>query len=282
MLIDSHQHFWSTARGDYGWLTPKLPTLWRDYLPSDLAPLLAAHGINATVLVQAAPSIEETEYMLGIADATPWVGAVVGWVDFANRDHAKHLARWSNHRKFRGIRPMLQDIADPAWILRPEHAWAFEAIQTHDLHFEFLGTPRHLDTTAELIARYPHLPIVLDHAMKPAIRDRAFEPWAAKMAAIAHQSQAVCKLSGLVTEAAPGWILADLKPYVDHIIAAFGPDRIMWGSDWPVVNLNGSYNNWQAVTMALIGAHPGAQRILGGTAQAFYRISGAANITARI
>jgi L-fuconolactonase len=117
---------------------------------------------------------------------------------------------------------------------------------------------------------------VLDHALKPAIRDNAFEPWATKMTVLARDTSALCKLSGLVTEAGPGWTLADLKPYVDHAVASFGADRIMWGSDWPVVGLNGSYDSWQAVTLALIGAHPGAQRMLGGTAQRFYRIDASA------
>jgi L-fuconolactonase len=272
MRIDAHQHFWSTARGDYGWLGPHLPTLWRDFAPDDLAPLLASHMIDATVLVQAAPSVADTDFMLEIASQVPWVGAVVGWIDFAEPGHRRHLERWTRHKKFRGVRPMLQDIADPAWILDARHAWVFDALAELDLHFEVLGTPRHLETVATLLRRTPKLPVVLDHALKPAIRDGAFEPWAAHMAGLAHETSALCKLSGLVTEANPGWVLADLKPYVDHVVASFGPDRIMWGSDWPVVNLNGSYDSWQAVTMALIGAHPGARAMLGGTAQKFYRI----------
>ncbi len=272
MRIDAHQHFWSIARGDYGWLGPHVPALHRDFGPDDLAPILTRHGIAATVLVQAAPSIAETDFMLAIADATPWVGAVVGWIDFADRTHRRHLKRWARHPKFRGVRPMLQDIADARWILAKDNAWAFDALAELDVHFEVLGQPRHLDAIAALLQRYPALPVVLDHALKPAIRDNAFEPWASKMSALAQHTAALCKLSGLVTEANPGWVLADLKPYVDHVVASFGPDRIMWGSDWPVVGLNGSYDSWQAVTLALIGAHPGSQRMLGGTAQRLYRL----------
>jgi L-fuconolactonase len=134
----------------------------------------------------------------------------------------------------------LQDVADPKWILAKANGAAFEALAELDLHFEFLGQPRHLDIAAALLARYPALPVVLDHGLKPAIRDDAFQPWATKMASLARNTSAFCKLSGLVTEANPGWVLADLKPYVDHVVASFGPDRIMWGSDWPVVDLNGS------------------------------------------
>ena len=273
MLVDAHQHFWSIARGDYGWLTPAAGAIYRDFLPHDLEAHLKHHGITHTVLVQAAPSIEETEYMLGLADATPWIAAVVGWIDFADAAHRRHLERFARHRKFRAVRPMLQDIAETEWVLRPELTWAFRALVDLNLHFEFLGTARHLDTATKLLARHPDLPVVLDHALKPQIRDRAFEPWAGQMTRLANETTAVCKLSGLVTEARPGWTLGDLKPYVDHLVAVFGPDRILWGSDWPVVNSNGSYDSWRAVTQALIGAHPGAHQILGDTARRVYRIA---------
>ena len=167
---------------------------------------------------------------------------------------------------------MIQDLADDGWALRPELDWAFRAVRDLDLHFEFLGLPRHLDTAASLLSRYPDLRVVIDHGLKPQIRDHAFEPWASGMARIARDTKALCKLSGLVTEARTGWVLADLKPYVDHIVACFGPDRVLWGSDWPVVNRNGSYDAWWAVTLALVGAHAGASQILGGTAARIYRI----------
>lgn len=275
MRVDAHQHFWSIERGDYGWLGPALPELWRDFEPADLAPILKRRRIDKSVLVQAAPSVAETDFLLGLANDTPWVGAVVGWVDFGDPSHRRHLDRWAKNPKFRGLRPMLQDISDTEWILDARHAWAFDAMADLDLHFEVLGQPRHFDTVVRLLARYPDLPMVIDHALKPAIRDGAFEPWAAKITELASNTQALCKLSGLVTEAAPGWILADLKPYVDHIATNFGPERVMWGSDWPVVNLNGGYDAWRAATLALLGANPGAQAILGTTAARFYRIYGA-------
>jgi L-fuconolactonase len=271
-FVDAHQHFWSIARDDYGWLTRDLGALYRDFLPRDLENHLKDHGITHTVLVQAAPSIEETEYLLGLADATPWVAAVVGWIDIADRAHHRHLERWSRHAKFRAIRPMLQDIAQTDWALRPECTWAYDAIQDLDLHFEFLGTPRHLPVALRLLERHPRLRMVLDHALKPQIRNHAFEPWATEMASMARNEGVVCKLSGLVTEARTGWTLADLKPYVDHVISEFGPGRVMWGSDWPVVNLNGSYESWRAVTLALVGAHSGVAAILGETARRVYRM----------
>jgi L-fuconolactonase len=273
MRVDAHQHFWSVARSDYGWLTPDVGSIYRNFLPADLAPLIARHGITRTVLVQAAPTVGETDYLLALADATPFVGAVVGWIDFAEPRHRRHLERFSRHPKFRAVRPMIQDLSDDGWALRSELAWAFDAVTELGLHFEFLGKPKHLDVAAELLRRRPGVPVVLDHCLKPAIRNRAFEPWASKIAAIARDSTAVCKLSGLATEAAPGWTTDDLKPYVEHVVAAFGPDRVMWGSDWPVLELNGSYDSWMVATLALIGAHPGVDAMLGGTAARVYRLT---------
>ncbi len=273
MHVDAHQHFWSLARDDYGWLKPELAPIYRNVAPRDLEPYLRHHGITHTVLIQAAPTIEETEYLLGLADATPWIAAVVGWIDFEDQSHRRHLERWSRHAKFRAVRPMLQDIPDTDWILQPKCEWALRTLEDLDLHFEFLGTPRHLNAATMLLQRHPDLRIVLDHALKPQIRDHAFEPWASAMTALARDTTAICKLSGLVTEARRGWTLSDLKPYVDHVVTTFGADRVMWGSDWPVVELNGSYDSWRAVTQALIGAHPGASQILGETARRAYRIA---------
>jgi L-fuconolactonase len=273
MFIDAHQHFWSLGRNDYGWLRPETcGAIYRDVLPVDLEPHLKRHGIGRTVLVQAAPSIEETEYMLGLADATPWVGAVVGWIDFADPSHLGHLRRWANHRKFRAVRPMLQDIEDDGWILDRAFDPVFELLPQLGLHFEVLAQPRHLEVIHALVGRHPEVTFVLDHGLKPAIRDGRFEPWAGGLTELAQQPNVVCKLSGLVTEASAGWTLLELKPYVDHIVAAFGPQRVLWGSDWPVVNLNGSYDAWRAVTLALIGAHPGANAMLGATAARVYKL----------
>ncbi|MEQ1650331.1 MAG: amidohydrolase family protein [Hyphomicrobiaceae bacterium] len=271
MFVDSHHHFWSTGRDDYGWLTPANTDLWHDALPPDLHPVLQRHGVTDTIVVQAAPSVTETDYLLGIADATPWVRGVVGWVDFSDPTHLAHITRWSKHPKFCGVRPMLQDIADPDWILAPALAPTFQSLIALDLVFEFLGTPRHLDTALTLFRRYPQLRSVIDHGMKPDIARNAFDPWGTQMGELATLPHVHCKLSGLVTEARTGWTLLDLKPYVDHIVSAFGAERVMWGSDWPVVNCNGGYDAWRAVTLALVGAHSGAQYILGNTARRFYR-----------
>lgn len=273
MRVDAHQHFWHPGRGDYGWMPRDSAVLNRPYGPADLAPHLARHGIDRTVLVQAAPTIAETEYMLGIADATPFVAGVVGWVDFDRPADRAELRRLTGHPAFKGVRPMIQDIPDDAWMLRDEVQWGFRAVLDEGLTFDALGFPRHLGHVLTLLKRYPDMRVVIDHCMKPQIRDAAgFDHWAEGIARIAGETRAVVKLSALVTEAAPGWTVADLKPYVDHVIAVFGAERMMWGSDWPVCRLAASYGRWRRAAERLTAHLPEADRarIFGGTAAAFY------------
>lgn len=276
MQIDAHQHFWHPARGDYDWMPMDNPTLARTYHPVDLAPLLSKHGIDRTVLVQAAATLEETEYMLGIADATPSVAAVVGWIDFEDQSHRAHLGRLANHPKFVGVRPMIQDIPDDDWMLRADIAWAFDALQDLDLTFDALGFPRHLKNFHTILTRHPKMRVVIDHCMKPQIRSHtpeAFAAWADGMRALADDTGAFCKFSGIVTES-DGWSEDKLRPYAEHVIAVFGPDRMMWGSDWPVCQLEATYDDWRGAAEALTADLSESDRaaIFGGTARAFYRI----------
>ena len=273
MQIDAHQHYWHPDRGDYHWMPMDNATLARPYHPGDLAPMLARHGIDRTVLVQAAATVAETEYMLGIADATPSVAAVVGWVDFEDPSQRAHLERLAKHPKFAGVRPMIQDIPDDNWMLRDDIAWTFDAVVDLDLTFDALGFPRHLRNFHTILTRYPKMRVVLDHCMKPQIRDGAFADWAAGMRALAEDTGAFCKLSGIVTES-DGWSLEALRPYADHVIEVFGPERVMWGSDWPVCQLEASYDDWRGAAEALTAglSEPDRAAIFGGTARAFYRI----------
>jgi L-fuconolactonase len=275
--IDAHQHFWHPGRGDYGWMPPDDPVLSRPYGPADLAPELAACGISRTVLVQAAPTVAETEYMLGIADATPHVAAVVGWIDFERPEARADLDRLAGHPKLAGVRPMVQDIPDDDWLLRPDIDWAFGALEERGLAFDALGFPRHLANFLTVIRRRPGLRVVVDHCMKPQIRDRspeAFRFWAEGMARIAGETGAFCKFSALVTEADPDWAVADLAPYVAHVLEVFGPGRVMWGSDWPVCRLRCEYADWFRAAEELTAGLPEADRarVFGGTAVEFYRL----------
>jgi L-fucono-1,5-lactonase len=272
MQIDSHQHFWQIARGDYHWMSPQLVPLYRDYGPDDLAPLLARHGIERTILVQAAPTLAETEFMLDIAEATPFVAGVVGWAEFTDRDAPDAVARLARNPLLVGLRPMVQDIPDDDWLARADLASAFRAVLEHGLVFDALVFPRHLSRLLVVADRHPELSIVVDHGAKPAIRERRLDPWRADMAALAARPNTWCKLSGLVTEATPDWRNDDLRPYVDHLLAVFGPQRLLWGSDWPVVNLAGGYERWREATATLLTPLTGSERaaVLGDNAARLY------------
>lgn len=250
--IDAHQHFWDIARGDYHWLTPELGPIYRNFLPSDLAPNLEAHGISGTILVQAAPTLAETRFMLSLADNSPAVKGVVGWVDFESTDAPQIISDLAAHPALVGLRPMIQDIEDDDWMLRDNLTPAFEALIANDLTFDALTFPRHLENLSALLIRFPDMRVVIDHGSKPLIRDSLIDDWAASMKQLAADTNAFCKLSGLVTEAKPDWSVDDLRPYVDHLLSTFGPQRILWGSDWPVCLLASSYERWDEATETLL------------------------------
>lgn len=280
MRIDAHQHFWHPARGDYDWMPQDSPILYKSYAPADLEGTLSAHGIDGTVLVQAAATVFETEYMLGLADVTPWIKGVVGWVNFENSEDIGHLQRLAHHPKFLGVRPMIQDIPDVNWMLRDDVQWAFKAICDLDLTFDALGFPQHLPNFLTLAKRYPDMRVVYDHCMKPQIRAQrtgkdAYSDWAEGMARLAAETGGFCKLSGLVTEADAGWHVGDLEPFARHVINVFGHDRTMWGSDWPVCRLQAEYGDWLKQAKHLTDHLSPAQRseIFGGTATRFYRLN---------
>lgn len=271
--IDSHQHFWALARNDYGWLTPELKTLHRDFQPEHLAPLLRAASIDATVLVQAAPTVEETAYLLSLAGERDVIAGVVGWVDMTGGHEAVATLTWlAQNPKFRGIRPMIQDIEDPEWMLNKRLAPVFEALIEQDLCFDALIRPEHLPCLLELLRRYPALKTVIDHGAKPRIARAEWEPWAEDMARIASSAAVCCKLSGLITEAAPEQTDADIRPYFDHLLRLFGAGRLLWGSDWPVLNLAGDYASWHKTCRQWTAALSAAEQraIFGDNAIRFY------------
>ncbi len=247
--IDAHQHYWRLARGDYGWLTPKLAPIYRDFGPADLAPHLDAFGITHTVLVQAAPTEAETHFMLDLATATPSVAGVVGWVDMEATDAAARIAHITQRPKLVGLRPMIHDIADPRWMLSPALKPAYAAIEANRLVFDALVRPVHLQPLKVLVEHHPGLTVVIDHGAKPDISrwapgDYDFADWAERMHQLGAHPNVACKTSGLVTEARPDWTPRDLFPHLDTLLDAFGPERLLFGSDWPVVNLAGGYERW--------------------------------------
>jgi L-fuconolactonase len=274
MIVDAHHHLWNPARGDYGWMPADNPILSRPYRLAEAEALFRAHGVGRSFIVQAAPTIAETEYLLGIADSSEIVAGVVGWIDFDDHKDRRQLERLSKHPKFRSVRPMVQDIADDDWLLRPAISWAFDAVRDLDLAFDALGFPHHAPRFLDVFQRYPDLRVVIDHCLKPVIRGGEFDGWARNMERLARESAALVKLSGLVTEAGADWSVGTLKPYVDHVLASFGPGRIMWGSDWPVCRLKTEYGDWLASARDMTNHLSADERaaVFATNAQSFYRL----------
>jgi L-fuconolactonase len=271
--VDAHHHVWRIDRGDYGWLTPALGSIYRDFALADLEPLLARAGITATVLVQAAPTVAETHFLREVARASNGlVRGVVGWVDLIAHDAISTLEMLARDPLVKSIRPMLQDLADPEWVLRPDVGAALAVLSRLGLRFDALVKPPQLPALLRAIEREPELHVVVDHGAKPAIAAGEWEPWASLIAAVARNPRAHCKLSGLVTEAAEGWTTDSLRRYTDHLLACFSPQRVLWGSDWPVVLLGGGYARWLEATAVLLRDLDAGERaaILGGNAVRFY------------
>jgi len=271
-VIDAHQHFWRIDRGDYGWLTPAQGAIYRDFLPADLQPVVARRGIDATILVQAAPTVAETRFLLDVAAAAPLVAGVVGWAPFAALDSSNQIARLAEDPLLVGLRPMVQDEPDDDWLADPRLAPAFEAMIAHRLVFDALVLPRHLPRVARVLERHPDLTVVVDHGAKPRIREREIDAWRTDMAIVAAHPEVMCKLSGLVTEAPPNSGLTTLRPYIDVLLELFGPQRLLWGSDWPVVELAGGYERWLDLAQeALADLDPAARAaVFGGNAERVY------------
>ncbi len=271
-IIDAHQHFWTLQRDDYGWLTAELEPIYRDFLPGHLQPMLNDHNISGTILVQAAPTRAETDYMLSLAGETPFIRGVVGWEDMQSPNAVEAIAALAHNPLLVGLRPMIQDIPETDWMLSKSLTPAFNALISANLCFDALTLPKHLPALLQLAERHPDMRIVVDHGSKPDIANNLFDSWAADISRVASQTSAYCKLSGLVTEASVDWSTGDLQPYVNHLIESFGTDRIIWGSDWPVCTLACTYDKWLSTTASLLAELSTDERaaIMGGNAALAY------------
>jgi len=285
MHIDAHQHFWRLADRLGQWPPATLDAIHRDFMPGDLLPMLATSGIAGTILVQSQASLEDNHFMLELAEKHDFILAVVGWVDLKNAHAPMQIARLAQRPKFKGVRPMLQDLPDPQWIDDAVLEPAIEAMVQHALCLDALVLPVHLPALAAFAERYPALSIVIDHAAKPPIAAGQVEPWQTDLAALAALPNVSCKLSGLLTEAGTRADADGLAPYVSTLLEHFGPERLIWGSDWPVLKLAGDYRAWRVMAEGLCarwharrapqGSHFERVReaIFGGNAQRFYRLS---------
>jgi L-fuconolactonase len=275
-MIDAHQHYWQVARGDYGWLTSADVSFYRDFAPADLEPLLREADVAATILVQAAPTTAETEFLLGLAQRCVHVAGVVGWVDFAASDAVAEIERLARNPLLVGLRPMVQDIVDDDWLLSPTLDPAFDAMIANDLCFDALVLPRHLPRLLRRLERHPALKCVIDHCAKPdpeAGLD-AYRRWSGMMAEVARSTASRCKLSGLNslgTERPSSEWRADVTA---EVLDYFGSDRVMWGSDWPVLVARSDYASWLDEARALVTrfAPEASDGVFGATAAHFYAL----------
>ena len=273
-IIDAHQHCWELERPECEWPTPELEAIYRDFGMPELEAQARPLGVIGSVLVQSQPSDADTDYLLTIADEHEFVRAVVGWVDLKAAQAPKRIRQLARHPKLRGLRPMLQGLAHDDWIDDPALAPAIEAMIENQLSFDALVYPRHLPFLRRFAQRFPKLTIIIDHGAKPPIAEGTWQPWQQEMAAIAALENIYCKLSGLVTEAAPEHGLLELKPWVEQLLLLFGPSRLLWGSDWPVVNLEGGYRRWLRLSEALLASlsEPHRADVMAGSARRAYRI----------
>jgi L-fuconolactonase len=275
MLIDAHQHYWRIGENGHEWPTPDLAPIYRNFGPADWIRVAEPLGISGSVLVQSQPSDADTDWLIRLADATPSVKAVVGWVELKAPNAAERIEQLARHPKLKGLRPMLQNLPEDDWIADAALDPAVKAVVAGGLRFDALVFTRHLPHLRAFAARWPDLPIVIDHGAKPPIAGEQLDPWREEITALAALPNIMCKLSGLLTETASGQSQKALKPYVRHLAETFGPERLMWGSDWPVVLLAGRFDEWFELAGELIDFDEvGRAALFSGTAARFYGIQG--------
>lgn len=275
MRIDAHQHFWRYSPAEYGWIGDELAALRRDFLPQDLAPLLERHGFDGCIAVQARQSLEESRWLLELCDAHPWILGVVGWVDLRSPALADELDLFADHPRFVGVRHIAQDEPDDEFLLRADFCRGVALLEPYDLAYDVLVYPRQLRAAIGLVERFPQQTFVLDHLAKPPVREGATEPWATQLRELAALPNVSCKLSGLVTEADwVRWTPRALARYLDVALEAFGVERVMFGSDWPVCLVASSWARWLETIEAWLGLLSPDERaaVLGGNAARIYRL----------
>jgi L-fuconolactonase len=277
LTIDSHQHFWQLDLPfQYGWLdAPSLARIRRDYLPEDLAPLLTSSGVDRSIFVQTQHDLAENRWALGLARANPFLAGVVGWVDLASADCERQLVEFKDDPKFVGIRHVVQDEPDDDFLIRDDVLRGLKVLERHGVPFDLLLFVKHLRHVPTLARALPNLPMVIDHLAKPRIKDQSLDDWMPNFREAAQFPNVFCKLSGMVTEADwEAWTPKDLQPYVQIALENFGPDRLMFGSDWPVCELAARYGSVMQALEEALGPISESERsaIFGETAARFYKL----------
>lgn len=276
LKIDSHVHFWQIARGDYSWMTEEMHALQRDFQKQDFNILRSTNSVSDIVLVQAAPTYAETRYILDLADDCDFVGGVIGKIDIEDGEIAlQQLAELSSHSLFRGIRPMIKNMGKNRWLELPLLDMVVNELIDRDLSFECMVLPGELQQLAAWLGRFPDLAAVLSHAGMPDIRNNGFASWSKWMKHVACETNVFCKLSGLTTLAGPGWDIDTLRPYVEHLLSCFGYERLIWGSDWPVMLCAGDFHSWCSISDSLLQHldEKSRQAVFFDNAKRFYRLA---------
>lgn len=271
--IDAHHHLWNYVPEDFPWISAEMPALQRDFGIAELAPLLAQSEIDGTIAVQARQSLAETEFLLAQAAVNPLIRGVVGWVPLTDPNVEAAIERYAENRALRGVRHILHDESNDDYMLRDDFNRGVSLLARYGMRYDVLIFDRHLPQAIAFVDRHPQQVFVVDHVAKPRIREGEMEPWRGRIRELARRENVSCKLSGMATEADwQSWTEAGLKPYFDVVLEAFGPKRLMFGSDWPVLGLASSYERWFATVQRWLDPLSLGEReaILGGTAAAVY------------
>lgn len=274
-VIDAHHHFWQYNTEEYGWIGPNMAQLRRNFLPADLKREIDAAGVSGVVSVQARQTLGETDWLLSMAEAHPWILGVVGWAPLVSPDVKADLERYAHHRKLKGVRHILHDEKDDHYLLRKDFLAGIAHLEKLRLTYDILIFERHLPQTIEFVDKFPHQVFVVDHIAKPRIKDGVLDPWRKNIKELARRNNVFCKISGMVTEANwDTWKYETLRPYLETVLEAFGPKRLMFGSDWPVLLVAGNYHGWLQTVKHVIEplSAPERLRILSGTATEAYRL----------
>jgi len=277
MIIDSHQHFWQLGRFDYPWMNSSLGVLYRDYLPDQLEPILAQNGVSKTVLVQASNSVEESRWLLSVADEHPFIAGVVGWVDLLSDDVDLQLDELASHPKFKGVRHLVESEPADDWLIQSQVLCGLNRLSAYGVTYDLLVHTRHLKYMQKVVDACPDLKLVVDHMAKPPIANGEIETWRQELKVVAANKHIHCKLSGLVTEANwNSWTSDDLRPYVETALELFGSSRLLFGSDHPVCLLAASYERVLECFRELLKdlSEDEQERIFGSNAVEFYRLNG--------
>lgn len=275
MRIDAHQHFWHYNPAEHVWMTDAMTILRKDFLPEDLAPLLEQAGLQGTVTVQARQNLQETEWLLELAGQYDFIKGVVGWVDLRSPLVRSQLETYAQHPKLKGVRHVVHDEPDDYFMLLPGFLAGLALLREFNLTYDLLLFPRHLPIALDVVKQFPGQKFVVDHIAKPFIKAKTISPWDRDIRDLAKFENVYCKVSGMVTEAAWGeWAAVDFFPYLDVVFDCFGPNRLMFGSDWPVCTLSGAYANVVQIVQEYLQQFPGEiqAKIMGQNAVEFYSL----------